>query len=113
MTLSTERVRVDLEDRIATVTLDDPERRNALDVPFALEIDAVFRQLEEHDCRAVVVTGAPPAFCAGADLSHLSGSAEQGLRDLYRGFVRVLESPLPTIAAVNGAAVGAAENMQL
>ena len=66
---------------------------------------------------AVVVTGDGAAFCAGADLSHLSssadGGAESGLRSIYEGFLRVGRSPLPTIAAVNGAAVGAGMNLAL
>jgi enoyl-CoA hydratase len=61
----------------------------------------------------VVVTGAPPAFCAGADLSHLGSSQRQGLARVYEGFLRVGRSPLPTIAAVNGAAVGAGVNLAL
>ncbi len=62
----------------------------------------------------MVVTGAPPAFCAGADLSHLGSSpSETGLRGIYEGFLRVGRSPLPTIAAVNGAAVGAGMNLAL
>jgi len=65
----------------------------------------------------VVVTGAPPAFCAGADLSHLGqagrGSEGGGLRSVYEGFLRVQRSPLPTLAAVNGAAVGAGVNLAL
>jgi enoyl-CoA hydratase len=66
---------------------------------------------------ALVVTGAPPAFCAGADLSHLGqagrGSEGGGLRSVYEGFQRVQRSPLPTLAAVNGAAVGAGVNLAL
>jgi enoyl-CoA hydratase len=61
----------------------------------------------------VVITGEPPAFCAGADLSHLGGSQRAGLRSIYEGFLRVSRSPLPTIAAVNGAAVGAGMNLAL
>ena len=65
----------------------------------------------------MVVTGEAPAFCAGANLSHLSssseGGAEQGLRDIYEGFLRIGRSPLPTLAAVNGAAVGAGMNLAL
>src|SRR5437899_1260688 len=62
----------------------------------------------------VVVTGAPPAFCAGADLSHLGQSpGAGGLRSVYEGFLRAARSPLPTLAAVNGAAVGAGVNLAL
>jgi enoyl-CoA hydratase len=67
----------------------------------------------DPDAGAVVVTGAPPAFCAGADLSHLGGSRRDGLRSVYEGFMRIARSTLPTIAAVNGAAVGAGMNLAL
>ena len=78
------------------------------------EIVATFDQLEaDESVGAVVVTGAPPAFCAGADLSHLGSSQRQGLRSVYEGFLRVGRSPLPTLAAVNGAAVGAGMNLAL
>src|SRR3546814_3685861 len=64
-------------------------------------------------CSSDLITGEPPAFCAGADLSHLSssadGGAESGLRAIYEGFLRIGRSPLPTIAAVNGAAVRSEE----
>ena len=78
------------------------------------EIVALFDVLEaDPDVGAVVVTGAPPAFCAGADLSHLGGSQREGMLNIYEGFLRVGRSPLPTIAAVNGAAVGAGMNLAL
>jgi enoyl-CoA hydratase len=107
-------VEVDSERRVATLTLDAPERRNSLTMPMVHEIAAAFDDLERRDdVGAVVVTGAPPAFCAGADLGHLGDSREQGLRDIYEGFLRVGRSPLPTVAAVNGAAVGAGMNLAL
>ncbi len=108
------RVRTDITDRVAVVTLDDPERRNALDLDFVGEISEAFDALEADDgVGAVVVTGAPPAFCAGADLSHLGSSQEEGLLAIYEGFLRVGRCPLPTNAAVNGAAVGAGMNLAL
>jgi enoyl-CoA hydratase len=112
------RVRTEIADRVAIVTLDDPDRRNALDLPFCDEIIEAFDTLEaDDDVGAVVVTGAPPAFCAGADLSHLGssggGDARSGLKSIYEGFLRVGRCPLPTIAAVNGAAVGAGMNLAL
>lgn len=101
-------------DRVAVVTLDAPERRNSLTLEMVEEIVATFDALDDDDtCGAVVVTGAAPAFCAGADLSHLGGSQETGLRSIYEGFLRIARSPLPTIAAVNGAAVGAGMNLAL
>jgi enoyl-CoA hydratase len=67
---------------------------------------------------AIVVTGAAPAFCSGADVSALlslgaDGQDPRDVRDVYAGFLRILESPLPTVAAVNGPAVGAGFNLAL
>jgi enoyl-CoA hydratase len=100
------------------LTLDDPGRRNALSLDMVAEIVSAMDALEaDGSVAAVVVTGAPPAFCAGADLSHLGqagrGSEGGGLRSVYEGFLRVQRSPLPTVAAVNGAAVGAGVNLAL
>jgi enoyl-CoA hydratase len=108
------QVLCEIADRVAVVTLNDPERRNALNMPMVEEIVETFDGLEANpDVGAVVVTGAAPAFCAGADLSHLGGSERAGLRSIYEGFLRVGRSPLPTIAAINGAAVGAGMNLAL
>jgi len=107
-------INVDVADGVATLTLNDPDRRNALTAPLVAAIVKAFDEFEEgDDVRAVVITGAPPAFCAGADLSDLGSSKETGLRSIYEGFLRVARSPLPTIAAVNGAAVGAGMNLAL
>ena len=101
-------------DGVAVVTLDDPTRRNALNGQMVDEIVELFDVLEADDAvGAVVVTGSPPAFCAGADLGHLGSSRRQGLRGIYEGFLRVARSPLPTLAAVNGPAVGAGMNLAL
>ena len=107
-------VRLDRRDGVATITLDDPARRNAITLPMCDELAAVFDEIEADDSvGAVVITGAAPAFCAGADLSHLGDSEEEGLLAIYEGFLRVGRCPLPTIAAVNGAAVGAGMNLAL
>lgn len=111
-------VRTDIHAGVATVTLADAERRNALTLPMVTEIIDTFDAIEADPAvGAVVVTGDAPAFCAGADLSHLSssadGGAEAGLRAIYEGFLRIGRSPLPTLAAVNGAAVGAGMNLAL
>ncbi|MFO7281204.1 MAG: enoyl-CoA hydratase [Thermoanaerobacterales bacterium] len=101
-------------DGVAVVTLNAPERRNSLTLPMVDEIVAALDAVEgDADVGAVVVTGAPPAFCAGADLSHLGEGQREGLLRIYEGFLRIARSPLPTIAAVNGAAVGAGVNMAL
>lgn len=121
-------VRTDLHDGVAVVTLTDPERRNALTGPMVAEIVTAFDRIESGNVRAVIITGEPPAFCAGADLGDLGqsrggdgdgdesrgGEARRaGLRNIYEGFLRVSRCPLPTLAAVNGAAVGAGMNLAL
>jgi enoyl-CoA hydratase len=112
--VSVPEVHVQVDGGVAIVTLDDPERRNALTGALVDEIVATYDTLEAGETvGAVVVTGAGPAFCAGADLSDLGSSQERGLRHIYDGFLRVARSRLPTIAAVNGAAVGAGMNLAL
>jgi enoyl-CoA hydratase len=80
-------------------------------------LGAAYDALEADDgVNAVVLTGAGPAFCAGAELSVLRAAADGNFADVrkvYDGFLRVLHSPLPTIAAVNGPAVGAGFNLAL
>jgi enoyl-CoA hydratase len=61
----------------------------------------------------VVVTGEPPAFSAGADLNDLEHATPESLRRIYDGFLAVARFPLPTVAAVNGPAVGAGLNLAL
>jgi enoyl-CoA hydratase len=111
-------VEVSRSEGVAVVTLNDPERRNTLTLPMVDEIVAAFDQLEaDESVGAVVVTGAPPAFCAGADLGDLGRGGQSGdggnVTSVYDGFLRVARSTLPTVAAVNGAAVGAGMNLAL
>jgi enoyl-CoA hydratase len=112
-------VRVDSRDGVAVLTVSAPARRNALSPELSVELaDAVAACEDQAGVHAVVVTGEPPAFCAGADLSLLGAGAttadrEQGLRAIYSGFLAVAACPLPTVAAVNGPAVGAGLNLAL
>ena len=107
-------LRTEITDGVAVVTLNDPDRRNALNLDMNDEILAAMDEIEADEAvGAVVVTGEPPAFCAGADLSQLGSSQADGLKTIYQGFLRFGDCPLPTIAAVNGAAVGAGMNLAL
>jgi enoyl-CoA hydratase len=107
-------VQIDIADGVAVVTLDAPDRRNALTLAMVDEITAGLDAVEaDPTVGALVVTGTAPAFCAGADLSHLGESQREGLLRIYEGFLRIGRSPLPSIAAVNGAAVGAGVNLAL
>jgi enoyl-CoA hydratase len=108
------QVDVRADERVAVLTLDDPERRNALNAALVEELVAAVDRLEADDgVGALVVTGAPPAFCAGADLGDLGSAGREGLLRIYEGFLRIGRSSLPTVAAVNGAAVGAGMNLAL
>lgn len=107
-------LRTEIDAGVAVITLDDPDRRNALNLDMNAEIVEALDAIEaDESVGAVVVTGEPPAFCAGADLSQLGSSQAEGLKKIYEGFLRFGSCPLPTIAAVNGAAVGAGMNLAL
>ncbi len=107
-------VEVTISDRVATLTLNNPAERNTLTSPMVAEIIAAMDEIEPDDgVGAIVVTGTAPAFCAGANLGNLAESSEQSLGSIYEGFLRIARSPLPTLAAVNGAAVGAGMNLAL
>ena len=104
----------DVSDRVAVITVNDPDRRNAVTDAMSGQLrDAVGRAEADPGVHAVVITGAGPAFCAGADLSALGAAAREGLERIYAGFMAVGRCALPTIAAVNGPAVGAGMNLAL
>jgi len=103
-----------VSDGIATLTLNNPQERNSMTADMVSEIVAAMNAAESNpDVRVVIVTGTPPAFCAGANLGNLAEATRESLLGIYEGFLRVARSPLPTIAAVNGAAVGAGMNLAL
>ena len=110
-----EFITVEESDGVAILTLDDPDKRNAINLTMNDEICEALDGLEESkDIGALIVTGAGKGFCAGADLSDLLAARERdNIQDIYRGFLRIADSTLPTVAAVNGAAVGAGMNMAL
>ena len=110
-------ITLDIEDRIAVLRLARPERRNALNTRMRAEItDAV--GLAARHARVLVMTGSGEAFCAGQDLGD-AGRAdkldlERVLREEYVPLLRgIAECPIPTVAAVNGAAAGAGANLAL
>lgn len=120
-----EAILYDVQDRIATITLNRPERMNSFSEALLLEwADAIRRSAEDDGVRVVVVTGAGRAFCAGADL-RATGSEDRVLmaesnagerRNSLRFSVHRVPQALqyldkPYIAAINGAAVGAGMDM--
>ena len=105
---------VEKSDGVATLTLNNPTERNTLTAPMVADILAAMDDVENDSAiGAIVVTGAAPAFCAGANLGNLATATPESLSNIYEGFLRIARSPLPTIAAVNGAAVGAGMNLAL
>ena len=104
----------EVSDGIATLTLNNPQERNSMTADMVAEIVTAMDAAEsDPNVRVVIVTGTPPAFCAGANLGNLAEATRESLLGIYEGFLRVARSPLPTIAAVNGAAVGAGMNLAL
>ena len=105
---------VEKSDGVATLTLNNPGERNTLTAPMVADILSAMDDVENDSAiGAIVVTGAAPAFCAGANLGNLATATPESLSNIYEGFLRIARSPLPTIAAVNGAAVGAGMNLAL
>ena len=110
----TDRIVSEHADGVALLTVDAPASRNALTLDLSAQLAAAVEAAEQdEEVHAVIVTGTPPAFCAGADLSALGSADETGLRAIYEGFLAVARCSLPTIAAVGGAAVGAGLNLAL
>jgi len=107
-------VLTDVREGVGWLTLNNPSERNTLTAPMVAAIVGAMDAFEaDADVGAVVVTGAGSAFCAGANLGNLQSANAESLGAIYEGFLRVARSPLPTLAAVNGAAVGAGMNLAL
>jgi enoyl-CoA hydratase len=97
-------VLLEVSDAVATVTLNRPARRNALSGELMASLREALADLDARaDVRAMVLTGADPAFCAGLDLTEL-GQPDGGLRGVATGPV-IPDLAKPLIGAVNGAAV--------
>jgi 2-(1,2-epoxy-1,2-dihydrophenyl)acetyl-CoA isomerase len=117
-----ERVLVDVVDGLATVTLNRPGKLNALDYETYAILSSLADELPQRDdVRAVVLTGAGRAFCAGADLTEFAADIDfddaHMVRDRLRFVGEVVrkwvELDRPTIAAVNGIAIGGGCNLAL
>ncbi|WP_137700857.1 enoyl-CoA hydratase-related protein [Marimonas lutisalis] len=107
----------EVADGIAVITLNRPDKMNALTSQMRAEIPDAVRHAEPDGARVVVLTGAGGAFCSGQDLGDANAGAmdlERGLRDEYNPMLKTIaECRLPTIAAVNGPAAGAGANLAL
>jgi methylglutaconyl-CoA hydratase len=99
-------------DRVATITLNRPEKRNAISYELIEDVTAALKQAAASESLVVILTGAGSSFCAGMDLDNLKQllgrTPEQNLKDseTMAGLFRALyDFPKPTIAAVNGPAI--------
>ncbi|MXX29115.1 MAG: enoyl-CoA hydratase [Gammaproteobacteria bacterium] len=104
---STEATLYEVREGAAWITLNRPENRNALSAVLVNELfDHIQGALADDVVRSIVITGAAPAFCAGADLKSPPGEIVDGQRSVPYTDVMgaILESPKPVIAAVNGPA---------
>lgn len=105
---------VDVTDNLATVTLNRPEKMNALIPALCDELIAALRSLSARsDVRAIILTGAGRAFCAGADLTILGSDGDALVAGGKRIALLIREAPQPILAAVNGAAAGGGANLAL
>jgi 2-(1,2-epoxy-1,2-dihydrophenyl)acetyl-CoA isomerase len=104
---------------VATVTLNRPEARNALDLTMRKEMLSVLDEIEaDPAARVVVLTGAGGHFCSGGDVKtmqtpHTAAEGRARVELLNRMVLRLVHYPLPTIAMVDGYAVGAGSNLAL
>jgi enoyl-CoA hydratase len=106
-----ETVHLEFQGPVALVTIDRPERRNAVDHDTLLALRRAQLDVLAAGSRCLVLTGAPPAFCAGADLTGVeSGAFVDALTATLRGFT---ELPIPTVAAIDGPALGAGTQLAI
>ncbi|MGW1029083.1 enoyl-CoA hydratase-related protein [Streptomyces sp. NPDC002577] len=106
-------VRLEVDDHVAVLTLDDAGRRNAVTADLSRAVRTAVAQIRGRpEVRAVVLTGAGPAFSAGGDVDSLAARSEP-LSVFSEGVAALAELTIPTVAAVNGPAVGAGMNWAL
>lgn len=116
--MSEQALLVDIADGIATLTLNRPNSKNALNVAMRAELrDAVYAIRQDRSVRAVILRGAGSAFCSGGDVRGMTvESAEEGrnrIDDLHGWIAQLIDLDRPVIAAVDGVAYGAGFSLAL
>lgn len=114
-----ERLEVQIENGVGTISLNRPENRNAMVPALRTELLQVLSDLEQDDqVRAIILTGEGKAFCAGGDLSSMGNqvtalTGRQKLKLSHELILAILQVRKPVVAAVNGAAAGAGFSLAL
>lgn len=121
--MSYETIHLEMRGAFCVLTLNRPDRLNALNVQVAKNFKAAVGEALERGARAIVITGAGRAFCAGGDLREMQEIAkkdgrveaffDEPLRLLNEAIMLIRETPVPFIAAVNGVASGGGCNLAL
>lgn len=113
-------IQLEYDDGVATITLNRPEKRNAISFDLIDDLLRALEEVVESDAIVLIVTGAGKAFCSGMDLENLKSllgrSPEQNLQDsqtMVQLFRALYEFPKVTIAAVNGAAIAGGTGLAL
>src|SRR5216117_2137741 len=103
---------LDISGAVATITLNRPDKRNAMSAAMIAELQTALDEIEKSHVRVGILTGAGKAFCSGMDLEMLAAIAQQtpaenqeDSRRMAKMFRRIWSFPRPLIAAVNGAAL--------
>jgi enoyl-CoA hydratase len=104
-------VHLEWRQRVALVTIDRPERRNALDHQTLLKLQEVLSEVDRRGARCLVLRGAPPAFCAGADLTGVEN--DEFLTALASVLGALANLPMTTVAAIDGPALGAGTQLAI
>lgn len=122
ITMKFTQIIFDVTDKIATITLNRPEARNALAPQMRLELAEAMANIKEkagEDVKAVILTGAGGAFCAGGDVKSMgsrlnsASKARAALRDDHQKMFDLMNLELPVISLIDGAAAGAGANIAL
>lgn len=118
--MSYKTIQIAYDSSIATITLNRPDKRNAISFELIDDLLAGLKEVEHSDALVLIVTGAGKAFCSGMDLENLKGlmggTPEQNLKDsetMVRLFRSLYEFSKVTIAAVNGAAIAGGTGLAL
>jgi len=112
-----------IEDGLATITLNQPDRRNALSDEISTGLSAALNEIEDSDARCVLLEGSDGVFSAGGDIERMMDGIENDVpaddrvqrleRSTNELMRRLIEFPVPTVALIDGPAVGAGANLAL